>query len=65
MQTRQFPNIFLLKVWMDFDQTCTDVLLGHRQELITQGLKMLDNILSAFCPPLHTAFPCQAVIILI
>ena len=50
---------------MDFDQTCTDVLLGHRQEFITQGLKILDSILSAFCPPLHTAFPYQPLVILI
>ena len=26
--------LYLLKVWMDFDRTCTNILLGNRQESI-------------------------------
>ena len=50
--------LYLLKVWMDFDQTCTNILLGNGQEVfrigdldpffkVTGGPSMLGNGLSA------------------
>ena len=50
--------LYLLKEWMDFDQTCTTVLLWHEKELIrfwwpwshfkvTGGLRLLENGFSA------------------
>ena len=46
---------YLLKEWIDFNQTCTSTLLGHVKELIrfdpifkvAGGLRLLDNGLSA------------------
>ena len=47
---------YLLKEWIDFDLTCTSILLWHGKELIrfwyldpifTLGLRLLDNGLSA------------------
>ena len=60
MLVNGLSGLCLLKDWMDFDQTCTDLLLGHGQELIrfcdhdpifkgTQSHKMLENGLSGLC----------------
>ena len=34
VQTSHFPTIYLMKKWMDFDQTCTTILLWHEKILI-------------------------------
>ena len=34
MLENSLPAPCVQKEWMDFDQMCTDILLGHGQELI-------------------------------